>query len=141
MEAEGKSPPKQHTRKQSVPEPREPRAKWRAENAAATGKTAAVAVSIHFPPRQLDDGPLSGHDGIASSSASDGPSSAAGSTQAMPGAMGHVCEHCQKRFRSAGKLAQHARVHTTGDALLLLALSQAVRQAVGCYSARADTHR
>jgi len=58
MEAEGKSPPKQHTRKRSVPKRHEPRAKRWAGNAtaaAATDKTA-VAVSMHYP-RQCDDGP------------------------------------------------------------------------------------
>ena len=116
MEADSKSPPKQHTRKRSVPEQHEPRAKRRAGNvAAAASDNTAVAVSMHYPPRQLDDGPLFGHDGIASSSASDGPCSAVGSTPAITGAMVHVCGHCQKRFRSPGKLAQHARVHTTGD--------------------------
>ena len=54
-------------------------------------------------------------DTTASSSASDVPSSAAGSTLATPGAMVHFCGHCQKRFRSPARLAQHERVHTTAS--------------------------
>ena len=80
MEAEGEySPPRQHTRKRSVPEPRRtPWAKRRAGNAAVATENAAVAVSMHPPPRQLtlDGGPLM-PDATASSSASDVPSSAA----------------------------------------------------------------
>ena len=29
------------------------------------------------------------------------------------GALVHVCGHCEKRFRSPGKLVQHERVHAT----------------------------
>ena len=58
------------------------------------------------PPRQLEG------DATASIASSDGPSSAAGTT-AMTAAMVHVCGHCQKRFRSPSKLAQHERVHTS----------------------------
>ena len=48
MEAEGESPPRQHTRKRSMNEPREPRAKRRAVNAATVAaENAAVAVSMH----------------------------------------------------------------------------------------------
>ena len=116
MEAEGESPPRQHTRKRSLHEPRQPRAKRRAVNAAVAAENAAVAVSMHPPPRQLtlDGGPLM-PDATASSSASDVPSSAAGSTLATPGAMVHFCGHCQKRFRSPARLAQHERVHTTAS--------------------------
>ena len=102
MEAEGKSPPRRHTRKRPSIEPHEPRAKRRA------GATA-VAVSMHPPPlsQQLD--------GIASSSASDGQSSTAGG-------MIHFCGHCQKRAQSPGKLAQHERVHATSDAAFYCSL-------------------
>ena len=82
-----------------------------AENAAV-----AAAASMHPPPRQLtlDGGPLV-PDATASSSASDVSSSVAGSTLATPGAMVHFCGHCQKRFRSPARLAQHERVHTTAS--------------------------
>ena len=124
MHAEGKSPSKQRTRKRSLAEPGEPRAKRRAGNAAISAENTVVAASVHPTPpgttaakrvsRQLDDGPP---DGIASSSASDVASSTAGLTPATPGAMMHFCGQCQKRFRSPGKLAQHEqRVHTTEDA-------------------------
>ena len=75
---------------------------------------------MHYPQRQLDEGPLFGHDGIASGSsvASDGPSSAAGSSLVITRAIGLVCAHCQKRFRSPGKLAQHEMVHPSGDTQL-----------------------
>ena len=47
IQAEGESPPRQHTRKRSLPEPREPRAKRRAGNGAAVAaENAAVAVSM-----------------------------------------------------------------------------------------------
>ena len=109
MEAEGKSPPEQHMRRLSLPEPRESQPKLSAGNAAVATENTAVAVSVH-PPRQLEG------DATASSSAPDVPSSAAGSTLAIPGAMVHFCGHCQKRFRSPARLAQHERVHTTaGD--------------------------
>ena len=113
MEAEGESPPRQHMRKRSLYEPREPRAKRRAVNAAVAAENAAVAVSMHPPPRQLplDGGPLM-PDATASSSASDVSSSAAGSTLATSGATVHFCGHCQKRFRSPARLAQHERTHT-----------------------------
>ena len=68
----------------------------------------AVAVSVH-PPRQLEG------DTTASSSASDVPSSTAKSIPATPRATTHVCSHCQKRFRSPDRLAQHERVHSTRD--------------------------
>ena len=103
MEAESKSPPTQHTRKRSLAEPGESCAKRRPGNtAAATGNTSA---SVHPPVRvrQLNDG-----------IASDGQ--AAGLTSATPGVLVHFCGHCQKRFRSPGKLAQHARVHATSAA-------------------------
>ena len=119
MDTEDKSSLKQHTRKRSLSGPQEPREKRRAGNAAAT-ENAVVAVSVHPPPgtaawrvsRQLGDGQP---DGIASSSASDVMSSAAGPAPAISAAMVHVCGHCQKRFRSPGKLAQHERVHTTAS--------------------------
>ena len=118
MEAEGESPPRQHTRKRSLHEPRQPvpRAKRRAVNAAVAAENAAVAVSMHPPPRQLtlDGGPLM-PDATASSTASDVPSSAAGSTLATPRATVHFCGHCQKRFRSPARLAQHERVHATAS--------------------------
>ncbi len=119
MEAVSKSPPKQHTRKRSLPGPHEPREKRRARNAAVATENAVVAVSMHPPRtatncklvwRQLGDGQP---DAIASSSASDVWSSAAGSTPAISAAMVHVCGKCHKRFRCPGKLAQHARVHTS----------------------------
>ena len=47
-----------HTRKRSLAEPEEPRAKRRAGNADAATETAVVVVSMHPPLRQLDDGPL-----------------------------------------------------------------------------------
>ena len=117
MDAEGKSPPR------PVAEPEEPRPRRRARNAAVPTETENAAVTVSMHPvaplgtaawrsvsGQLDHGPP---DAIASSSASDVPSDAVGSTAAAPGAMVHVCVHCQKRFRSPGKLAQHARVHTS----------------------------
>ena len=128
MSAEGKSSPKPHARKRSLDEPGEPRAKRRAGNAAvAPGNTAAVSMHPPRPrpgtgtaakrvSRRLDDGPP---DAIASSSAPDVRSSAAGPTKPTPsataGAVVHVCGHCQKRFRSPGKLAQHERVHSTAS--------------------------
>ena len=109
MEPGVKSPPKHHTRKRSLADPGKRSADRRVAAAAVATDTTAVTVSIQ-QPRQLGDG-----DGIASSSASDVPSSAAGRTP--PGVMLHFCGQCQKRFRSSGKLAQHERrVHTTGDA-------------------------
>ena len=108
MEAEGKSLPKRQTRKRSLLEPQEPRAKRRPAGTAAVAAentAAAVAVSTH-PPRQLDDG-------ITSGSALDGQSSTAGLTSASAEGTVHLCGHCQKRFRSPGKLAQHERVHAT----------------------------
>ena len=116
MEAEGESPPRQHTRKRSLHEPRQPRARWRAVNAAVAVENAADDISMHPPPRQLalDGGPRV-PDATASSSASDVPSSAVGSTLATPGPMVHFCGHCQKRFRSPARLAQHERVHTTAS--------------------------
>ena len=101
MEAEGKSPPKRHTRKRSSTEPQEPRAKRRPAGTAAVAAENTTVASTH-PPRQLDDG-------IASGSVSDGQSSTAGATSAAA-VMVHFCGHCQKRFRSPGKLAQHGRV-------------------------------
>ena len=114
MDAKDKSPPKQHARKRSVPEPREPRAKRRAGNAATVADVALnvnATGSVHppfDPPRQLDDG-------IASSRESDidAPYSMPGSTPATPVVAMHFCGHCQKRFRSPGKLARHERVHAT----------------------------
>ena len=103
MEPGDKSPPKQHTRKRSLADPGKLRAERRVATAAVATDTTAVTVSIQ-PPRQLADG-------IASSSASDMPSSAVGSTP--PGVMLYFCGQCQKRFRSPAKLAQHERVHTT----------------------------
>ena len=108
MEAEGKSPPEQHMRRLSLPEPRESRAKRSAGNAAVATENTAVAVFVH-PPRQLEG------DATASSSASDVPCSTTCSIPAMPGAAMHFCGHCQKRFRSPARLAQHERVHTTED--------------------------
>ena len=107
MEPGDKSPPKQHTRKRSLADPGKPRAERRVATAAVATDTTAVTVSIQ-QPRQLADG-------IASSSASDMPSSAVGSTP--PGVMLYFCGQCQKRFRSPAKLAQHERVHTTRDAI------------------------
>ena len=112
MGAENKSPPKQHTRKRSLFEPGQPRAKRKAGNAAAATTTEpnAVAVSMHSTAtRQLNNG-------IASSIASDRQSSAAGSPPAIPSPMVHLCGHCQKRLRSPAKLAQHERVHATANA-------------------------
>ena len=107
MEPGDKSPPKQHTRKRSLADPGKPRAERRVATAAVATDTTAVTVSIQ-QPRQLADG-------IASSSASDMPSSAVGSTP--PGVRLYFCGQCQKRFRSPAKrfskLAQHERVHTT----------------------------
>ena len=107
MEAESKSPPKQRTLKRSLAEPSEPRAKRRPANTAAAAGNASVSetVSVHPPVRmrQLNDG-----------IASDGQ--AAGSTSATPAVTVHFCGHCQKRFRSPGKLAQHERVHATSAA-------------------------
>ena len=120
MESEGKSPPnpKQHTRKRSLPEAGGPRTRRKTGNAAAVAiatesEIAAIAIAVSMPSPQLDDGI-----GIASSSASDVPSTAAVSTSATPRAMVHFCGHCQKRFRSPAKLAQHERVHTTRDAAI-----------------------
>ena len=127
MSAEGKSSPKPHARKRSLDELGGPRAKRSAGNAAVAPENTA-AVSMHPPrprpggtaakrvSRRLDDGPP---DATASSSASDVRSSAAGPTKPTPsataGAGVQVCGHCQKRFRSHGKLAQHERVHTTAS--------------------------
>ena len=110
MEAEGELPPRQHTRKRSLPEPREPRAKRRAGNALAIAAENAAVTSMHSP--QLDGGPLV-PDATASSSASGVPPSAVASTLAIPGAMVHFCGHCQKRFRSPARL----RVHTASRVL------------------------
>ena len=109
---------KQHTRKRSLPGPQEPREKRRAGNAAAATENAVVAVSVHPPPgtaawrvsRQWGDGQP---DGIASSSASDGLQPGTSGSSATPVVVVHFCGHCQKRFRSLGKLAQHERVHAT----------------------------
>ena len=109
MEPGNKPPPMQHTRMRSLAAPGKSRVDRRVATAAVAAATTAVTVdrcSIQ-QPRQLADG-------IASSRASDMPSSAAGSTQ--PGEMFHFCGQCQKRFRSPAKLAQHERVHTTRDA-------------------------
>ena len=116
MGAEAKSPPKQHTHQRPVSEPHEPRPKRRAGNVAAVAieTTTAVGASMHHPPRQLDEVSLL-PDGIASSSASDVPSSTAASIPATPRATTHICRHCQKRFRSPDRLAQHERVHSTRD--------------------------
>ena len=91
MEVESESPPAgQHTRKQSLPEPREPRAKRRAGNVAAVAaENAAVAASMHPPVPGA----------TTSSSASDVPSSARGSTLATPVTTAHFC-------------GNRARVHT-----------------------------
>ena len=120
MGAEGKS--RQHPRKRPLAEPAEPQATRRAGDVTAVAtESTAVSVSVHPPPaakrvsrRQLDDGQRL-PDAVASSSATDVPSSAVGSTPAIAAAMVHVCGHCQKRFRSPGKLAQHERVHTTAS--------------------------
>ena len=122
MSAEGKSSPKPHARKRSLDEPGEPWAKRRAGNAAVAPENAAAVSNPPRPrpgtgtaakrvSRRLDDGPP---DAIASSSASDVRSSAADPTKPTPsataGAVVHVCGHCQKLFRSPGKLVQHERV-------------------------------
>jgi len=52
--------------------------------------------------------------GIASSIASDGQSGTAGSS-ATPQVMVPFFGHCQKRFRSPGKLTQHERVHAPAE--------------------------
>ena len=111
MGANDKSPPMRHMRKRSLTEPRRPRTKRRAGNAAAVAsENTVVAVSMHPPPGRLDDG-------IASSSASYRLQPGTSGSSATPVVVVHFCGHCQKRFRSPGKLAQHEqRVHATGDA-------------------------
>ena len=107
MEAEGRTPPDRHTRRRSLTEPQEPRARRRSGNADAgttvvSTETRRVAVS----------------DGVRSTTAShiDVSHSTAGSNPTTPAAIGHFCGHCQKRFRSPGKLVQHERVHATRGA-------------------------
>ena len=124
MGAEGTLPPKQHKRKRSLAEQvpgSEPGMKRSraGKDHAATTENAAVPASMHPPPgtaakrvsRQLDHGP---NDAVASSSASNVPSGEVYSTPAT-GPTAHVCRHCEKRFRSPGKLAQHERVHTRDE--------------------------
>ena len=103
MEAKGKSPSMQQMRKRSLAEPGEPHAKRRPSNSAAAAGNASVSVHPPVRVRQLNDG-----------TASDGQ--AVGSTSATPAVLVHFCGHCQKRFRSPGKLAQHERVHAASGA-------------------------
>ena len=100
------------------------RAKWRLGTADADADAETVAAAnaavimhqlsmkpvLHSPLRHLQ------LDGLrfASSSASDPgvPSFASSAPVKPPGATVHVCGHCQKRFRSPARLAQHERGHT-----------------------------
>ena len=125
MGAESTLPPKQRKHKRSLAELGEPMVKRGPGNATTEPtNTATFSVMARRPAakrvsrRQLDDGPI---DAIASSSAPDGPASAAGATPATSAATAHVCGHCQKRFRSPGKLAQHER-----EAVRLLNMPQAI---------------
>ena len=116
MGAEGK----QRKRKRSVAEPRAPGADLRAKG--RPGKDVATEPSTQHTAiviprrlaakrvsRQSDDGP---HDGTASSSACSVVPSGEADLALATGAAVHVCGHCERRFRSPGKLAQHERVHT-----------------------------
>ena len=127
MEAESKSPPTQHTRKRSLAEPGEPRAKRRPGNTAAATENTTISVHPPVRMRQLNDG-----------IASDGQ--AAGSTSATPAVMVHFCGHCQKRFRSPGKLAQHERVHATSEAAYYCSLCPKQFSCQSKVTAHARTH-